>query len=104
MSPCFLEDFGTTALPAQETHRTPPPPQILAKLADEALAQALSAFAAQHGSTAAGLALGFCLRDPRVTTVLVGARNGAQLRENIAGALQSQPAAVWRQLESMFPA
>jgi len=67
-------------------------------------AQALAAFASQHGSTAAGLALGFCLRDRRVTTVLVGARNGAQLRENIAGALQSQPPAVWQKLESMFPA
>lgn len=67
-------------------------------------AQELVLFAAQHGATAVGMALGFCLRDPRVTSVLVGARSGKQLQQSIDGALQSNPPEVWQHLAELFPA
>mgnify|MGYP003340284636 CR=1 FL=1 len=51
----------------------------------------------------AGMALAFCLRNPGVTSVVVGASSGAQLRENITGAAQSFADDVWRQVEQLFP-
>ena len=75
-------------------------------LTEERLQQveALAALAQRHGTTATALALGFCLRDRRVTAVLVGARTAAQVRDNVAAALRPAAAELWPQVESLFPA
>jgi L-glyceraldehyde 3-phosphate reductase len=48
--------------------------------------RALNAIASDRGQTLAQLALAWCLRDPRVTSVLIGASSVAQLEDSI-GAL-----------------
>lgn len=55
-------------------------------LTDEALAKvrALNGIAAQRGQSLAQMALAWCLRDPRITSVLIGASRVEQLEENIA--------------------
>jgi L-glyceraldehyde 3-phosphate reductase len=49
-----------------------------------AMAQALQAIAARRGQTTAQLALAWVLRDPRVTSALVGVSSVAQLEDNVA--------------------
>jgi L-glyceraldehyde 3-phosphate reductase len=58
-------------------------------LTDEALGRvrALDAIAGRRGQSLAQMALAWALRDPRVTTVLIGASSVAQLEDNV-GALQ----------------
>jgi L-glyceraldehyde 3-phosphate reductase len=58
------------------------------QLSDKTLAHvtALSKIAAARGQTLAQLALSWALRDPRVTSVLIGASSVAQLEENLAAA------------------
>jgi L-glyceraldehyde 3-phosphate reductase len=58
-------------------------------LTEEALdhVRALNDIAAQRGQSLAQMALAWALRDPRVTTVLVGASSDRQLEQNV-GALQ----------------
>src|SRR6202167_1926095 len=46
--------------------------------------RALAEMAASRGQTLAQLALSWALRDPRVTSVLIGASSTAQLEENLA--------------------
>jgi L-glyceraldehyde 3-phosphate reductase len=55
-------------------------------LTDEALEKirALNELAARRGQTLAQLALAWTLRDPRVTSTLIGASSVAQLEENVA--------------------
>lgn len=55
-------------------------------LSDENLAKvrALNEIAAERGQTLAQMALAWCLRDPRVTSVLIGASSVRQLEENVA--------------------
>ena len=55
-------------------------------LTDEALAhvRALNAMAADRGQSLAQMALAWALRDPRVTSVLIGASSAAQLEQNVA--------------------
>src|SRR5690349_10351661 len=48
--------------------------------------RALNGIAASRGQTLAQLALSWALRDPRVTSVLIGASSIAQLEENLAAA------------------
>ena len=48
--------------------------------------RALNAIASDRGQTLAQLALAWCLRDPRVTSVLIGASSVAQLEDSV-GAL-----------------
>jgi L-glyceraldehyde 3-phosphate reductase len=48
--------------------------------------QALNQIAQARGQTLAQLALSWALRDPRVTSVLIGASSVAQLEENLAAA------------------
>jgi L-glyceraldehyde 3-phosphate reductase len=57
-------------------------------LSDEALGhiRALNGIAEQRGQSLAQMALAWALRDPRVTTVLMGASSVAQLEQNL-GAL-----------------
>jgi L-glyceraldehyde 3-phosphate reductase len=58
-------------------------------LNEQALAhvRALNGMAQQRGQSLAQMALAWALRDPRVTTVLVGASSAAQLEQNV-GALR----------------
>ncbi len=55
-------------------------------ITDEALAKvrALNELAAQRGQTLAQMAIAWVLRDPRVTSALVGASSVAQLEANVA--------------------
>ncbi len=55
-------------------------PQTLAHV------RALNEIASSRGQTLAQLALSWALRDPRVTSVLIGASSVAQLEENLAAA------------------
>jgi L-glyceraldehyde 3-phosphate reductase len=48
--------------------------------------RALAEIAASRGQTLAQLALSWALRDPRVTSVLIGASSIAQLEENLGAA------------------
>ncbi len=52
-------------------------PELVAKL------QALNAVAADRGQTLAQMALAWTLRDPRITSALIGASKVAQLEENV---------------------
>ena len=49
---------------------------------------ALNDIAARRGQSLAQMALSWCLRDPRMTSVLIGASSVAQLDDNI-GALSN---------------
>jgi len=55
-------------------------------LSEENLARVrgLNAIAARRGQSLAQMALAWVLRDPRVTTTLIGASTSAQIRENVA--------------------
>ena len=55
-------------------------------LTDETLAKVrgLARIAERRGQTLAQMALAWCLRDPRVTSVLIGASSVRQLEENVA--------------------
>jgi aryl-alcohol dehydrogenase-like predicted oxidoreductase len=61
------------------------------QLAEQTLAhvRALAEIAAGRGQSLAQLALSWALRDPRVTSVLIGASSVAQLEENLAAAGRS---------------
>ena len=59
-------------------------PQTLAHV------RALNEIAAARGQSLAQLALSWALRDPRVTSVLIGASSVAQLEENLAAAGQAR--------------
>jgi L-glyceraldehyde 3-phosphate reductase len=61
------------------------------QLAEPTLAhvRSLAAVAAARGQSLAQLALSWALRDPRVTSVLIGASSVAQLEENLAAAGRS---------------
>lgn len=67
-------------------------------------AQQLVALAQQNGTTAANLALAFCLANPNVAAVLVGARTKDQLKENVKAAELELSPAVVEQLRTLFPA
>ena len=56
--------------------------------ANLARVRALHAIAQRRGQSLAQMALAWVLRDPRVTTTLIGASSAAQIRENVA-ALQN---------------
>jgi L-glyceraldehyde 3-phosphate reductase len=61
------------------------------QLSEQTLAhvRALAEVAASRGQTLAQLALSWALRDPRVTSVLIGASSVGQLEENLAAAGRS---------------
>jgi L-glyceraldehyde 3-phosphate reductase len=58
------------------------------QLSDKTLAhvRALNAIAAERGQSLAQMAVAWTLRDPRVTSALIGASSVAQLEENLAAA------------------
>jgi len=61
------------------------------QLTDQTLAhvRALNGIAAERGQSLAQMAISWTLRDPRVTSALVGASSVAQLEENLAAAGQT---------------
>ncbi len=66
-------------------------------------AQALVALADQHNLTAVQLALAFCLRNPGIASVLVGARNEAQLAGNLACVDVAISPELTQALDRIFP-
>ena len=66
-------------------------------------AQKLVALAQQHGTTASNLALAFCLANPNVASVLVGARTKDQVKENVKAADVEVSATLLEQLRAIFP-
>jgi voltage-dependent potassium channel beta subunit len=63
----------------------------------------LVAIASRHACTAAQMALAFCLRDPRVASVIVGARSEVQMLDNIGAADVTLSEHALRELDQLFP-
>lgn len=76
----YLEGIPADSRAAEGRFLTPDrvTPQVLA------FVRALSEIAAARGQTVAQLALAWALRDPRITSVLVGASSPGQLEANVA--------------------
>ena len=68
------------------------PPAVLAR------ARALRSVCERHGVSLKAAALQFPIRHPAVTTVLVGARSAAEVRENVDLFDQALPDALWDEL------
>ncbi len=66
-------------------------------------AQHLVELARARATTAGQLALAFCLRQPGVSSVLVGARNGKQLQDSLEAVGRTVDAALQQQLDHLFP-
>ncbi|MBL8748563.1 MAG: aldo/keto reductase family protein [Planctomycetes bacterium] len=94
-------------LPAESRAADPRSNQFVGRYMSDrhlALVRDLAALAQRHETSAGRLALAFCLRDPRVSSVLVGARDAAQLTENLAAADIVVDAEVLAELDRIFPA
>ncbi len=94
-------------LPAESRAADPRSNQFVGRYMSDrhlALVHDLAALAQRHETSAGRLALAFCLRDPRVSSVLVGARDAAQLTENLAAADIVVDAEVLAELDRIFPA
>lgn len=63
----------------------------------------LAPLAAELGLTLAQLALAWCLRQPNVASVIVGATRPEQLEENAGAAGVALPADVVRRIDELFP-
>jgi D-threo-aldose 1-dehydrogenase len=71
--------------------------------ADERLiarARELDALCRRHGTALKAAALQFCLAHPAVTVAVMGARNAAEVADNIAMSEQAVPAAFWQELRA----
>jgi aryl-alcohol dehydrogenase-like predicted oxidoreductase len=66
-------------------------------------AQQLVELARARGISAGQLALAFCLRDQRVSSVIVGARNAAQLQHSLDAVGRAIDDALQQQLDHIFP-
>jgi len=66
-------------------------------------AQQMVAMAADCGGTAAQLAMRWCLNNPAVTSVILGANKTTHLESNLAALALDIPAEVFEQLDAMFP-
>jgi len=62
----------------------------------------LSEWARGHNVRLMSLALQYCLRDERVSVVLVGTRNVAQVEEFVSSVLDPLPEDIWDQLKAEF--
>lgn len=71
----------------------PAAPELLAR------ARAMQAIALRHGFELADVAQAFSAGHPATTCVLVGVREEAQLRRNVAGWHRTVPAEVWAELQ-----
>lgn len=67
-------------------------------------AKRLVAIAERHGHTATQVALAFCLRNPGVSSVLIGAKDGAQLEHNLSALDVTLSEECVAELEEVFPA
>jgi aryl-alcohol dehydrogenase-like predicted oxidoreductase len=72
-------------------------PELLARV-DE-----LASLAVERGVRASQLALAWCLREPNVASVIVGATRIAQLEENAAASELTLDAALIARLDRLFP-
>ena len=74
-------------------------------LKDEVLARIdrLSPIAEELGCSLAQLALAWCLREPAVSSVLIGATSILQLDENAARLDVEFPAASLARIDALFP-
>ncbi|MBY0400352.1 aldo/keto reductase family protein [Myxococcota bacterium] len=74
-------------------------------LADEVLARIdrLRPIAAEVGCSMAQLALAWCLREPAVSSVLIGATSTAQLDENAASLEVAIPPEALARIDAIFP-
>lgn len=94
-------------VPAASRAADPKSNQFLGRyLTEERLQQAqrLDQLARRRGTTALQLALAFCLRDERITAVLVGARDEAQLKQSLAATSQRLSTDLLQELDEIFPA
>lgn len=71
----------------------PVPPAILAR------AHHVADVCESHGVTLPQAAIAYVLRHPAVTSVVVGARGGEQVRQNISRYATVMPEALWKDLE-----
>ncbi|MET8472044.1 aldo/keto reductase [Streptomyces sp. NPDC006422] len=67
------------------------PPELVAR------AQEFQALAARHGTTLRAAALAFPFGHPGVTSVLVGTRSAAEVRDTVAQFTADVPAAFWQE-------
>lgn len=64
--------------------------------------EAMSKIAEELGITMGQLALAWCLRDPGISSVIVGATNTAQIEENAAAGDLNYGPEVWDRIESIL--
>ena len=67
------------------------------------LAQRFKTLAEEHGMSASNLALAFCMQNPHVASVLVGARTKDQLKDNLKAVDLVVPPELAAKLDAMFP-
>ncbi len=63
-------------------------------------AREIRAWAEAHGVSILHLAIQYVLREPRLSTVLVGAGRALEVEQNVHAATTTLPDELWRQLES----
>jgi len=71
--------------------------------ADPALVEralALDALCRKHGTELKAAALQFCMAHPAVTVAVMGARNAAEVADNVAMSEQAVPLAFWQELRA----
>ena len=66
--------------------------------------QKIVKIASEMGVTAAQLAIGWCLRNPAVTSVITGATKVSQVEDNIKAAELDIPDDVVKKIEELYPA
>jgi voltage-dependent potassium channel beta subunit len=64
----------------------------------------LRPLADQLGVSMAQLALAWCLRQPGVSSVIVGVTRADQLRDNAAASGLELPPEIWKRIDELFPA
>ncbi|MCL7715642.1 aldo/keto reductase [Stenotrophomonas mori] len=81
-------------------------PAVLGEPADDRLGKVrrFTALAAELGESPAQLAIAWCLRNPRVSSVILGASRVAQLEENLRALtlLERHGEDTWARLEAVF--
>ena len=66
---------------------------------DERRALAVREWAEARGISVLNLALQFCLREPRIGTILVGATSAEEIEQNVRAAAAPLPDQIWNDLE-----
>lgn len=70
----------------------------------QAAAERMQAACARHGVPLPAAALQFSLRDPRITSTIVGVSSPERIGQTLALADQHIPAELWTELEMLLPA